>query len=124
MQTDTGISDTNSVPQSHILGNFIWLFSLIVTTPFQNHLHQSQGPDELFSGKEIQTSFGLVWFGLGETSRHHLAHLIFQAELNLKSEHVAQGLVLPRFPTFSAAQLCSQENIFPLCLFRISLVLA
>lgn len=61
MQIDTGISDTSSVPQSHMLGDSIWLSSLIVTTPFQNHLHQSQGPDELFSGQEIQTR--IIWFG-------------------------------------------------------------
>lgn len=105
MQTDTCFSRTLSLPQSHVLGYSIWLFSLIVTTPFQNNLHQSQGLDELFSGKNTNQN-NLDW---EKPVDFTWPNLFFQAELNLKSEHVAQGLVQSsleypqcwRFPTLS-----------------------
>lgn len=46
MQTDSCPSDFGSVPQSQMFDWSILLISYIVTAPFQNHLHQSQGPDE------------------------------------------------------------------------------
>lgn len=116
MQTDTCFSGTLSLPQSHVLGYSIWLFSLIVTTPFQNNLHQSQGLDELFSGKNTNQN-NLDW---EKPVDFTWPNLFFQAELNLKSEHVAQGWsnqVLnipsagdspPSVDTFSTAELCSQ----------------
>lgn len=50
MQIDSCPSDIGSVPQSQILDWSIWLISYIATAHFQDCLHKSQGPDDLFSG--------------------------------------------------------------------------
>lgn len=132
MQTDTCLSDTSSVPQSHVLDYSVWLFALIVTTPFQNRLHQSQGPDELFSGWEIETR--IIWLRRNLYSSPGPISSSKQSWIEIRAccsepcptkSWISPVLEIPHsLNTFSTAELCSQWNIFSLCLFRISLALA
>lgn len=117
-----------------MLDQSLCLISHIVTAPFQISLHQSQGPDGLFSEWVIQNDLG--W--------EELLDIIWlcpwlKTESTLKSEQVAQGLrssfvylQCRTFPTslgtFFSAEPCSWWNIFPciflecyLCLFTIHL---